>query len=156
MPETLKDVHIVDLNRSELDKRHSDIDKNKYVFKKKVYVKHPEDYFKKETRHPYFFHWGRATADGRAIQSWIIKWNYSFLTKEDNYWPEGVPRNAEGHYQYGDAVLMKIPIRDFLKKREKELKKANEAPVARMRQFKKSLPREAQQDELLEDINKFI
>lgn len=156
MPETLQDVKIVDLNRSELDKEKSDINKNKYVFKKKVYVKHPDDYLKAETRHPYFFHWGRQTADGREIESWRIKWNYDFLTKEDPYWPEGVPRNAEEHYQWGDAVLMKIPIRDFIAKRKREMKKANIAPVAKMREFKDSLPKEARDDSLLDDIDKFV
>jgi len=156
MPETINEVQIVDLNRSELDEEKSDIDKNKYVFKKKVYVKRPDDYLKKETRHPYFFHWGRQTDSGREVDNWKIKWGYDFVTKEDKYWPEGVPRNTEGHYQWGDAVLMKIPIRNFLKKREKETKKANKAPAQLMQKFKTSLPKEAQDDKLLEDINQFI
>ena len=156
MPDTLNDVKIVDLRRSELDKRNSDIDKNIYKFKKKVYVQHPEDYLKTETRHPYFFHWGRMTADGRAIETWRNRWNYDFLTKEDSYWPEGVRRNEEGHYQWGDAVLMKIPIRDFIKKRKQELRKANQAPVVAMRKFKESLPKEARDDELLKDIHEFV
>lgn len=156
MPETINEIKIVDLNRSELDKKNSDIDKNIYKFKKKVYVKHPEDYLKAETMHPYFFHWGRMTPDGRAIETWRNNWNYDFLTKEDSYWPEGVRRNEEGHYQWGDAVLMKIPIRDYIAKRKRELRKADQAPVVAMRKFKASLPKEAQDDELLKDISEFV
>jgi len=152
-----KEVSRLDGEIEEAKKRHEDdIKNNRYKFKKKVYVKKPDDYLKAETMHPYFFHWGRHTADGREVQKWIIKWNYSFLTKEDEYWPEGVPRNEEGHYQWGDAVLMKISIQDFIAKRKKELKKANEAPTRRMRKFKDSLPKEAQDDKLLEDVEKFM
>ena len=116
---TLKDIKIIDLEKSVLDDKLSDPNKDLYVFKKKVYSKYP---FASER---YKFKWGRHTADGRRIDEWRYLYNADFVIPKDKMWPEGLKRNAEGHYQFGDAVLMKVPLADYIAQKKDEMQRSN-------------------------------
>jgi hypothetical protein len=66
---------------------------------------------------------------------WRVKWNFSEITTSDDYWPEGVIPNADGHYVRGDLIAVKCPIQDYISKRKHELQVSENAPAAIMRQF---------------------
>ena len=129
----LSDIKFVDLNHSIIDKGKSDPQKGKYVFKKKVYVGYRNSAFC--PRH--YVQWNRYYAgdDYKDIRDWQIKWNYSFVTIKDPYWPEGLKPDNNDQYRYGDLILMKCPIEDYVEKRMKEIKKSNIAAANDLRKF---------------------
>ncbi len=58
---------------------------------------------------------------------------------QDKVWPEGVTPNGSGHYQFGDAILMKCRIEDYVAKRMREIKKAERARKNEEQKFNASL-----------------
>jgi len=108
----LGNIKIVDLKKSKIDVAKSNPDKNEYVFKEdgKVYIDP-----RKITRNPdYKLKWGSTIREGRDLEWMRLALGYSFVTPEDKLWPEGAERDANGHYVFGDAVLMKIPLRKYI------------------------------------------
>ncbi len=148
----LSDIKIVDLNRSEL-KRSSDPDKGNYEFKRKVYVERA-DYLNAQVRPPYVFQWNRyePRTNYKEVRDWQIKLGASFVTTKDSYWPEGVPPDGEDKYVFGDAVLMKIPLRAYLDEKERSRLRAEHATAAKMREFKSNLERRTGKDAIDEDL----
>lgn len=132
---TLKDIKVVDLKKSVIDKEKSDMEKFKYVvFKKKVYSKYA---FASEK---YKFKWGRQTPGGEAIDEWRYLFNAEFVTPQDGFWAEPPAHlNAENHYQFGDAVLMKIPLMDYITKIKASKKDASRRSKAIKGQFQKEV-----------------
>lgn len=131
---TLKDIKVVDMKKSVIDEQRSDVEKQKFTFKKKVYSKYP---FASEK---YKFKWGRHTERGEAIEEWIYLFNASFVTAKDGFWPEPPAHlNSEGHFQFGDAVLMKIPIRDYIAKMKASMGKSSKKSQALKRQFQRDI-----------------
>lgn len=134
MAEFLKDIHIVDLNRSEIDEEKSDKKKNRFVFKKRVYVTDAA-YKDAQTRPPYKFEWaaldkiGHSDPDGDSsgVQTYFGM-GYDFVTKDDPYYPEGANRNSEGHYVFKDAILMKCDFGAWLRRRARDIDRSNKAP----------------------------
>ena len=127
----LREVKLVDLRRSKV-KKGSDPKKGLYKFEPggKVYVSWKDP----SIRPPHYVKWNRNTPFD--VESWKIKWNYSYVTIEDPYWPEGIKPNEEGHYVYQtDMVLMKCPLEDYVKKRTKEIEKSELASRAKRREF---------------------
>jgi len=117
---------IVDLKTSELDKS-SDRKAGKFVFKKKVYI----DYHGIKSARPLFrFSW--CTNNPGAVVDWQQKWpGTSFVTVDDDYWPEGEMPDTSGHYVHlPDAILMKIPIDVYLEQRKREIQRSENAPKA--------------------------
>lgn len=130
----LSDVKIIDLKASTIDKEKSDPKKGKYVFKKKVYLSYKEDAPRPERE--WWFSWNRHTPEGGEIRDWQIKWGFEFVTTNDSYWPEGVPPNAEGHYIFSkDAVLMRCPLINWVKKMKRDQDKADRALTAKQKEF---------------------
>jgi hypothetical protein len=119
---------IVDLKASELDKS-SDRQSGKFIFKKKVYI----DYHGIKSARPLFrFAW--CTNNPGAVVDWQQKWpGTEFVSVNDDYWPEGVAPDANGHYvRLPDAILMKIPIHTYLEQRKREIERSERAPKAVM------------------------
>jgi hypothetical protein len=116
----LGEIRIVDLTRTPWDREKSDPEKGEYVFTgDKVYVDGAA-YRTKANRPAWYFCWIRYDPrDGlKDVRDHQIKWKYSYVTKDDSYWPEGLPLDVNGHYAYGDVVLMKCPLIEELRKRE--------------------------------------
>ena len=44
------------------------------------------------------------------------------------FWPEGICPNADGEYVFKDAVLVSIPVEQYLAQRRKEIEQARLAP----------------------------
>jgi len=133
----LGQIKLIDLKRSEIDKEKSDPKIGKYVFKKKAYTKYP---FADDT---YKYKWN--TVDRRPNQispeeEWKINYKFDYVVVgQDNVWPEGVKPNGEGHYQFGDAILMKCRIEDYIEKRKHEIAKSEKAYKAKRDEYQASL-----------------
>jgi len=150
----LSDIKIVDLRRSEL-KRSSNPKQGKYEFDKKIYVERA-DYLNAQVRPPYKFQWNRyePRTNYKEVRDWQIKLGASFVTIKDPYWPEGIPPDGEDKYVFGDAVLMKIPLRQFLEKKARDKARAEKATASKMREFQASLARRVGKDAIDEDLIK--
>jgi hypothetical protein len=129
----IQDIHFVDLKNSSIDEKATDREKGKYAFKKKVYLryKHNPDYYLAWCR--YTPHTTPPYAD---MWEWETRWGYTPVTTADNYWPEGVPPNADGKYVNGDTILMKVPMIDHLKRRAGEIAASENASKGILNQFR--------------------
>lgn len=124
----LQEIKIVDLRTSKWDKAKSDPAKGEFQFTDKRYINYRGD---RAAAPPWKFSWNRYNArdNYRDVRDWQTKYKASFVTPEDGYWPEGViPQN--GIYVEGDAVLMKIPVMEYAKKRKAEIERSETRPNA--------------------------
>lgn len=117
----LGEIKIVDLTRTPWDREKSDPSRGEYVFltDEKAYVDGAA-YHTKATRPPWFFRWIRYEPrdNYKDVRDYQVKWQYSYVTPDDPYWPEGLSPDSQGHYVYGDVVLMKCPLVVELRRRE--------------------------------------
>lgn len=128
MADFLKDIKIVDLRRSVVNEEKSDRKKMRLVFDKKTYVV-TADYKDAHVRPPYKFEWGAKDKDGYGVLTYQHM-GYEFVTPEDDFWPEGAILDAENHYVFKDAILMKCPLDVWLKRRARDIDKSNRGPKA--------------------------
>lgn len=133
----LSDIRIVDLRYSEWDKSKSKPDKGEYHFTKKVYTNQKMADTTRGLDASYKFDWNRN--DSKAIRDWKIKYGYEMVTVKDPYFPEGTELSAESTFVFGDAVLMKIPLRKYAEKQMRAEAKSNRAAADRMKEFKTAL-----------------
>lgn len=117
-----------------------------YTFKKKVYVSWNDP----ATRPQHYVKWNRNTP--YDVEGWRTKWNYSEVTINDPYWPEGVKPNQEGHYVYRtDMILMKCPLKDYVMKRAKEIEKSEFAVAAKRREYEELVKLKGSEAPTIED-----
>jgi len=67
----------------------------------------------------------------------MIRKGYEFVTKEDDVVPEGIHENAEGHYQYGDLVLMRCALEGFLARRKASRIRSDRSVSTILNKFRK-------------------
>jgi len=115
-------THIVDLNRSPWDKERSDRAKGIYYFNgPKVYIK-KSDYDDSASRPAHVLKW----IDVDRLPYMRAKFGAEPVTPSDPYWPEPMPPNAEGHYKYIDAILVKIAdMEGYIDYRQQERNKGH-------------------------------
>lgn len=133
----LRDIQLIDLRRSKL-KRGADPKKGIYKFEPngKIYVSWKDP----ATRPPHYVKWNRNTP--YDVERWRTLWDYSEVTIEDPYWPEGIKPNEEGHYVYAtDMILMKCPLERYVEKRKKEIMKSELASRAKLKEFEETAKR---------------
>jgi len=137
MPGLISEVEIIDLKRSVIDEKNTNRKKGVYKFTKKVYS-HSGDYLKTDTRPDWVFEWNRyEPSNGYAeVRKWELTRSASFLTAKDGFVAEGLRPNTDGLFILGDAVLMKIPLKEWLDKREGDVLRANRAPAQMLKAFK--------------------
>lgn len=118
---TLKDFKIVDLKRSVWDKEKSDPTKGKYKFTKKVYLK-SSDYDDKTIRPRYVMIWNRwdKINDYLEFKEWEQFYDAEAVKVGDDFWPEPLTPKADGTYQWKDAILMKVPLLVWLRKKAED------------------------------------
>ena len=119
----LSDIKIVDLRLSEWNKETSDPKEGNYDFTNKVYIDYYGD---QEARPEYYFCWCRYDSRNnyRELRDYKIMWQYSTVNVDtDLFWPEGVPPDENGNYNFGDVILVKrdliAQLKDKLEKRER-------------------------------------
>jgi hypothetical protein len=132
----LKDIEdkIVDLTKSVVDVGDSGIkekdwkaikkalDEGGAKFVKKVYY----EYKIPLSQCPYHFGWSAVEPSGMTINKWKTQMGYSFVTENDPYYPEGLTKNEEGHYQMGDSVLMRCPVLTYIQRKMESMKRADD------------------------------
>jgi hypothetical protein len=109
--------HIVDLRRSKWDKERSDKSKGHYYFTEKVYVKN-SDYRDDLIRPAYVFSFvGYDKQDPQSgFAYWQMHYGAEAVTEADEYWPEGLAPNGDGHYKLIDSILVKVPTEIWVQK----------------------------------------
>ena len=112
----LSDIKIVDLRFSKWNEGKSDPQDGDYDFTKKVYV---NMYGGKEVRPPWFFTWIRYEKANNYDEYRTCKYDgYSAVQVDvDEYWPEPLSPNNNGHYVFKDVICVKRPLVDELKYR---------------------------------------
>ena len=131
----LNEIKIIDLNRSKWDPEKSNPKKGDYHFVDKVYTDKKMADTVKGFDYGYKFKWNRD--DPRSIKDWVIKYGFELVTPKDPYLPEGVPPDGEGKFVFGDAVLMKIPLRKYAKKQLKAIQKSERALSSKVKDFER-------------------
>lgn len=117
---TTKEIlkHIVDLRRSGWDKERSNKKTGQYLFTgEKVYVKNSD--YKDDTIRPeyVFFFLGYDEQDPQSgFEYWRMKYGAEAVTEADEYWPETMKPNANGHYKFIDSILAKVPTETWVNK----------------------------------------
>jgi hypothetical protein len=126
MAEFLKDIHIVDLNRSVIDEAKSDRKKGRLFFEKRTYIT-DVDYKDAQTRPRHKLEWANNEKEGYGVQTYQGM-GYEFVEFSDPYYPDGANVNAENHYVWKDAILMKCDLTSWLKRRARDIDRSNKAP----------------------------
>jgi len=127
-------VKIVDLKNSDVDWKKSDPEKGEYKFSgRPVYLDYKTD--------------GVPLPDHKV--QWvnkdpfnIDKWKYEYYAEvvkasDRDYWPEGIPPNAEGWYQYMDAILMKVPAHEYVARKKRSLERSRLAAQNAQKDFRR-------------------
>lgn len=135
----LGQVKVIDLRHSVWDEKKSNRKKGDYVITKKAYVR---DLYHSPMRSPWWFRWIRnePTNRFREVRDAQID-GYTFVSLDDPYWPEGVTPDeaSEGHYTFGDVVLMKRPLLDELKSRKHTRDLSDGQAMAKRQQFNEQM-----------------
>jgi len=135
LQERLKDFALIDKKKSEIDTKRSKPEKGLYFFKRDQKVRY-KILTGSNRLGPYWYHWIRN--DPNRINRVMLIKGYDFVTPEDDVIPEGIHKNAEGHYQYGDLVLMKCSLTRYLQRKIVSRKRSDSQLKATLNKFKKS------------------
>lgn len=138
----LQDIKVIDLRFSEWDKKKSNPKEGSYEFSKKVYVD-----FKgiKEARPDVWFTWCRydSVNNYRELREWKIMWGYTPVKRDtDPYWPESIPPDSNGNYVFGDLILVKCRLIDYLKRQLEDMKRSKSAPQAKLDGWKTEMEKQ--------------
>ena len=149
----LSDVKIVDLKHSKWNKTSSNVKKGIYDFQEKVFV----DYGDKGRRPDFFLTTVRYEPSNgyREYRDAKVKEGASFiLASEEQFFPEGAELDSEGKYVFGDAVFVKIPLINELRRRAAAREMATKGARAKIDQFKGQMKREASDipDSLIDEM----
>ena len=137
----ISDIKIVDLSFSKWDEKKSNPQDGEYEFDEKVYI---DMYGNKESRPPWFFTWCRYSPQNnyREFREWKVTGYTAVNVDEDKYWPEPLPPNENGHYVFGDVILVKRKLIDELKERLERQTMSKGAAAARLRDWQEKMERE--------------
>ena len=132
--------NIIDLKRSEWNRKNSDPKKGDYDFQKIVYYKNSD--FKKGYIHPYKLKWCKYSEQDyprpfATLHEWKVKYKstLTLVTVGDDYVPEGIPPDGEGKYVDGDLVLVKIPIEVHMEERKRAVELSERQASGMRKQF---------------------
>ena len=143
MADTLKDIDIIDMERSIIDKERSEPENGLYFFKEKVSIT-DKSYKDASTCPPDVLKWGRMTENGGQIRKWRLVYHFDFVVHgEDPYYPEGAELDGEGHWIFGDAILMKCPLELHMERKQKAVKRSEDDLKAKGRAFRMAVEKDA-------------
>lgn len=118
------------------------IKEGRLKFTKKVYV----DY--KGVRAPrprHYLKWCRyePANNFREFRDWQAAKGYSpVISGQDPYWPEGLSPDNKGYFVFGDLIMVKIPMKDYLLQRWEDIQRSNHAPTQAIERFKADVERD--------------
>ena len=116
------ETRIVDLTKSKVDEEKTNLKKFDYYFEEggKVYYR----LYKDLTKSPWHFGW--CNKDPEFIKKWRYQLGFDFVFPgKDPYFPECAHLNEENLWEFGDTVMMKLPIETYIE-RQIERKVQNE------------------------------
>jgi hypothetical protein len=113
---------------SELDKERSRPEEGIFVWKRKRVISYKDDMVRPE--HKLKFQPNKPYHLATLLSS-----GWDFVNLSDPYVPQGAILNAEKHWQFGDMVLMKCRLEDYLDYREDALQRSERAGKARKDKF---------------------
>jgi len=148
----LSEIRFIDLKHSKWDKQKSNPKKGKYVWIDKKHVSYDD-----KGNHPgYLFRWNRN--DPKDIADWEIKFRFSLVNvSEGLVYPEGGAQiDAEGHYVFGDCILMKITPEDYFAKRKPEIEESERAARTAFEGFRSRVKQDARRYLPGEDAEKMV
>ena len=110
-------------------------------FTKKVYV----DYRGiKAPRPKHYLKWCRYDSfnNFREFRDWQAARNWSpVIAGRDPYWPDGLAPDNKGYYVFGDLILMKTNMKDYLLQRWEDIQRSQHAPADAIAKFKSDVER---------------
>jgi len=113
---------------SELDTEKSKPAEGVFVWKKKRVISYRDDMIRPE-------HKLKFQRNAPLNISSLLASGWEFVTLADPYVPEGAILNAEKHWTFMDAILMKCRLEDYLDSREEALQRSETAGKARKDKF---------------------
>lgn len=113
---------------SELDTEKSRPEEGVFVWKKKRVISYRDDMVRPE-------HKLKFQRNAPLNISALLASGWEFVTLSDPYVPEGAILNAEKHWTFMDAILMKCRLEDYLESREDALQRSETAGAARKAKF---------------------
>ena len=147
----LSDIKIVDLRLSEWDEEKSSPEDGDYDFTKKVYV----SYGSKESRPPWFFTTCRyeITNNYQEFRDWKYDGYSAVQFGEDEFYPEPLAPNNDGHYVFKDVIWVKRPLVDELKYRL-EKQSRNTSAKSKVEAFQEEMKRKGAgiPDSMIEEL----
>ena len=153
----LKDFPFIDRKTSKLDEKRSNPEKGIYICNAGDEVKYNLRDPKTGKHSDWWFRW--AENSPKRISILMSTKGYDFVHKTDDIVPLGMPTDAEGHYIFGDLVLMKRPLESYLMEQQARMNRGKGKPKAILDKFrsdsKKSgvnLP-DGEYDELLDGLS---
>lgn len=138
---SLKDFHIVDLRRSVFDRDKAQVDKGKYYFSDKVYLKN-SDYDDVKIRPDHVLTWVRydKVNDFIEMKMWESQFSAEAVKAGDMlYWPEPLSPKADGSYVWQDAILMQVPLDIWLQKRKEDVERSLAEARRNREEFKETV-----------------
>lgn len=140
------DLRIIDLNRSDWDKKKSKPMENIYAFSEdgKKYIEY-------STHRPeHHVTWCRYSPNSnpplREMNEWRVKWGYQPVLVDDyDYAVDGLTPTADGQFIFGDLILVKTNLINYIEKREAADKMFEaQRKSSALESFKETVPKDMQ------------
>jgi hypothetical protein len=112
--------HIIDLRHSKWDEKLSDPEKGKYVFTEKRYLSNRDKSIVREHRIE-TVRYSQENGLREYLEARDARGMSPLLAADKLYHPEGANVNAQGAYQFMDAVFMTMPYLAFLEERKQNV-----------------------------------
>jgi len=142
----LSQIKFVDMRLSKWDKKTANPKEGKYDFEEKVYV----DYRgAKASRPDIHLYWERYDPRNNYLELREAKYrfgNSGYVPVEmdtDPYWPEPLAPDVNGHYVFGDLILVKCRLLDYLQdKKERKMIDAQQTGQKKLDKLQADMERE--------------
>jgi len=140
MPEHLGQMKLVDLKRSIVDEKKSDLKKGKYAFMSKTYLSRA-DFLDASLGLNEYYTWVlyEPRENYRTVETYRYSWGFEIVTVGDRMCPEGISPDAENKYVFKDVVLMKCPLVNWLRKTLADQAKSDQQAKSVLASFEKEL-----------------
>jgi hypothetical protein len=130
-------IPIVDMKRSGIKKeewkKYTSADITVESKKKHQYVPISYKDVSTDIRPPWKFKWNKNTEE--AIRNDKANWEYTPVTVDDGYWPEGIPPDSKNCFTRGDLIFSKVPLEVWIEQELFNLKRAGVGRKVTFEQF---------------------
>lgn len=137
----VSEVKIIDKRYSQWDEKKSDPKKGKYAWIKKEYVKPHGKYDKNKE---WKLWWAPYDVENnlKKFTAHMARLQFEPVTLDDPFVPDGAILNADHYWVFGDLVLVKFKLLDYLLRRDKEIKLSKLGGASELKSFHEEMRRE--------------